>query len=493
MIQKEFIRNELRYRYPDLRDSMMAPEQPVGRPLLFERGAKKYGARIVVCSAEEMKTLSGSSQTEPLFLCVGAPDDAVLKQFDVCVLPPDEPASALLNFIQRLFDRLDDWTLSLRQAAETGEGIDALLSRTGGILQNPVVLLDERRHIIAQSDAFDVLQWTHDVTSDKITALSDTDGRVAAIGSRTAPDALYVTLRIGEERYMLLCVASDRPLYASDEIVLDSLAGFLRLMLSERTVRLQAKQNRRESEAAALAFRILFSEDEDHAAGIENLKKLGWSNLAEYAVLAIEPVNGDLRAAHADAICNQMETSFSGCCALSLLPVIAAIVRTEYLQNEDFLARLCTFANENRLLIGACEAYPGYAFFPDRLRQAKLALDSATKQGGVALFSDVLEQDFSSVSHSEFPDALICMRSVVALERYDRAHETNYLETAEQYVQNRFNAVKTAGALFIHRSTFLYRLERIKSQFGLDLDDNQLSLFHLLLSFQIVKNSARSK
>ena len=79
------------------------------------------------------------------------------------------------------------------------------------------------------------------------------------------------------------------------------------------------------------------------------------------------------------------------------------------------------------------------------------------------------------------------MRSVLALAKYDKEHETNYLETAECYVKNRFNAVRTAGELFIHRSTFLYRLERMKAQFGLDLDDKALSLLHILVSFQIAK------
>ena len=39
----------------------------------------------------------------------------------------------MLNFVQRLFDRLDDWTQSLRQAAETGEGVEELLSRASAI------------------------------------------------------------------------------------------------------------------------------------------------------------------------------------------------------------------------------------------------------------------------------------------------------------------------------------------------------------------------
>jgi DNA-binding PucR family transcriptional regulator len=70
---------------------------------------------------------------------------------------------------------------------------------------------------------------------------------------------------------------------------------------------------------------------------------------------------------------------------------------------------------------------------------------------------------------------------------YDREHETNYIETADRYVKNRFNAVKTANELFIHRSTFLYRLERIKAQFGLDLEAEITAPLHLFLSLQYMK------
>ena len=86
MIQKEFIRNELRYRYPDLADSIRFPQQSVGRPLLFEGGARKFGARIIVCSGDEMDTLTGAAQGEPLFLCIGTPNQAILNAYDVCVL-----------------------------------------------------------------------------------------------------------------------------------------------------------------------------------------------------------------------------------------------------------------------------------------------------------------------------------------------------------------------------------------------------------------------
>jgi DNA-binding PucR family transcriptional regulator len=393
----------------------------------------------------------------------------------------------VLNFVQRLFDRLDDWTQSLRQAAETGEGVEELLSRAGSMLQNPVVLLDERNHIVAQSDSSDTLSVSAHMIPDLTTEQTASHGHVNVIGDRSAPDALLVRLNSGDERYTLLCAASDRPLYASDEIVMDSLAGFLRLMLAERSTRLWPSQNRKADDAAISLFRLLLSEQSDNAATIDSLAKLGWTEENEYTVIAAEPINGDLRTAQVDAICNLFDSAFDGCCAFSHASIIVAVVRTEYLKQSEFSAALKKIATEHKLQIGLCEAYPGFGLFPERFQQAKLALDHAASFGDIAEFTALLKGDFPSMLQQGFPEELLCMRPMLALAQYDRSHETNYLETAEAYVNNHFNAVRTAGELFIHRSTFLYRLERMKTQFGLDLDDRKLSLLHLLLSLEIAK------
>jgi DNA-binding PucR family transcriptional regulator len=47
--------------------------------------------------------------------------------------------------------------------------------------------------------------------------------------------------------------------------------------------------------------------------------------------------------------------------------------------------------------------------------------------------------------------------------------------------------VKTANALFIHRSTFLYRLERIQTQFGLRLEGDLSTTLHFLLSLRLAE------
>ena len=487
MIQKEFIRSELRYRYPNLEEHICAPQQAVGRPLLFERGERKFGARIIVCDAAELNHLKNVTQTEPLFLCIGQPEARAFDAFDLCVLPEHEQKSAILNFVQRLFDRLDDWTQSLRQAAETGVEVEELLTRASDMLQNPIALLDERGHIVAQSERVDMDLIAS--LSGKIAGRDDRidSGSVQKLGDMSAPSALFARYSTGETRYTLLCAAADRPLYASDEIVFESLSGYLKLMLSQRNIRLGADRAQRENEVVVRLLQELLSQDQPEQATLEQLTQLGWSNADEYAVLALEPEDGDLRAARADIICDELERALEGSCAFTASSVIVAVVRSSLLNEQELIEQLRGIAKTQKLNIGVCEALDGFAMFPQRLLLAKRALNRAANYGGVSAFFDGIEEEIVSGSLAGISAELTCLRSVRAIARFDLQHKTCYLETMEQYVKHHFNAVKTAGALFIHRSTFLYRLERIKTQFGLDLDDEGRSILHLMLSISIAR------
>lgn len=63
-----------------------------------------------------------------------------------------------------------------------------------------------------------------------------------------------------------------------------------------------------------------------------------------------------------------------------------------------------------------------------------------------------------------------------ALIEYDRTQHTNLLETLAAYFAHKGNLTQTAEALFIHRNTLLYRMERIREISGLDLDNPETRL-----------------
>jgi hypothetical protein len=63
-----------------------------------------------------------------------------------------------------------------------------------------------------------------------------------------------------------------------------------------------------------------------------------------------------------------------------------------------------------------------------------------------------------------------------ALESYDARHGTELIRTLEGFFAHHGNHVRAADALHLHRNTLLYRLARIQSISGLDLDDAEVRL-----------------
>ena len=57
--------------------------------------------------------------------------------------------------------------------------------------------------------------------------------------------------------------------------------------------------------------------------------------------------------------------------------------------------------------------------------------------------------------------------------RYDKQNATNMVETLDCYFACNCNVSETAKALFIHRNTLIYRIDKIKSILGRDLKDSE--------------------
>ena len=70
------------------------------------------------------------------------------------------------------------------------------------------------------------------------------------------------------------------------------------------------------------------------------------------------------------------------------------------------------------------------------------------------------------------------------LAAYDEQHSANLVETLRTYLSCACSATAAAEALFVHRSTLPYRLDRIAEIGGVDLTDPDVR-FHLELSLRL--------
>ena len=81
---------------------------------------------------------------------------------------------------------------------------------------------------------------------------------------------------------------------------------------------------------------------------------------------------------------------------------------------------------------------------------------------------------------------MICHEKLLSLKYEDEENNTGYYRTLRCYLEHHQNIARTSEALFIHRSTLLYRLEKIRKQMRTDFS-NPEELLYLLLSFYFLE------
>ena len=80
-----------------------------------------------------------------------------------------------------------------------------------------------------------------------------------------------------------------------------------------------------------------------------------------------------------------------------------------------------------------------------------------------------------------------------ALQDYDSIHGTPYFETLRAYLLYERSIPKTSEALIVHRTTLLYRLEKIQSLIRIDLEDPWQRLYLMLSLWILDMNEKKPK
>ncbi len=80
----------------------------------------------------------------------------------------------------------------------------------------------------------------------------------------------------------------------------------------------------------------------------------------------------------------------------------------------------------------------------------------------------------------------LCHPALIVLERYDKKYSTNLKETLYVYLTNDCNTVKAAKAMYVHRNTMYYKINKIEELIGQKLD-NGMFKERLLFSFYVLE------
>ena len=424
-----------------------------------------------------------------------------LTQPNMCVIPEDFPANTIFNKLQEIFILYDRWNQSLMDSRLRNASIQELLDLTASIIPNPMMLIGMDFTIIA-SRGWDLGDLSNSV-------LGSNENSWAVVDSlKQDPHYEEAFYKTGYFYYPgngltvpSLCVnisnndkAVYRLMFSGGEVPLDDTFGFILEYLSQmisHALSTGIMHNRDKAFPLHQIFvSILTDPGADYVKVSQQLTNVGWLSSHMYQCILIQTGLIDQKNLTLNAICNYLENTIPASCA------------TEYKGNAVLFINLdlCTmtvheisdkiegFIKNSMLSAGYSRKMLGHFNFHRQYTQASVSLQVGKRKNpaeSIHYFNSIALPYILEQATRKLPAYMICHEKLLSLKYKDEAKQSHLYDTLRCFLEHNQNIAHTASALFIHRTTLLYRLDKIKAFLDSDLTDRD-EILYLLLSFHLM-------
>ena len=416
------------------------------------------------------------------------------------VLEADSPGT-VLNEVNKIFADLRSWEERLLDIQYRMGSAREMLEASVAIFENPLFVLDDTFSVLTSVSPENSSSW-QDVFApgrEKMDLLRSIARDPRFIESRNrkdvypGPDAIigfrtfhWNVFRGGKTRYSLVVAEEGRRLTPSDADLLELLGTHVKFALfhQERT------DEERSSKIEPVLTRILEDRMLDYQEGSHMLENLGWKSEHSYLALVYQLTYLDQEVLPVLSICRYMQEQFPSCCSFPFEGDIVSFfnLSLSVLSEEEIQMQLKPFIRDSYLKAGFSRTMAGHMDLRRQYVQAKTALDVGSRKypyQWINYFDQIAFTYIMEQAVRRLPARMLAHEGVLRLQDSDRKHGTEYVKTLQCYLDHHQNAVQTAKELFIHRSTFLYRLEKIRELLESSLEDPE-EVLYLMISLSLL-------
>lgn len=422
----------------------------------------------------------------------------------ICVR--DRPLLETVNELSRIFQRFRDFEAELNWILNHGGDLSDLCAAATAYLQNPVYIHDNVFAILALPyhvegmleldynqdtgkyfiplwlvEDFKFSEGYRDTLRQTHPAIWDTNQYPYHMRS------LYVNIRdAGYYRARLLVNELHVSLQPGDCLLVEYLAEYVLMIL--RRDDMSAAQNQRDLVGTMQA--LLSTGEADRRDLRVLLTALGWRERGRFLLVKLRSQNPEDTVTNSNVLRNSLSSAFEGTLLFFYERQLCMVVDMDAarLDQSALRSKLAPFLRDSLMYAGLSLPAESILHLNTAYIQASYALDLAARlrshQWCMAFEDCALDY---LLSHVKTPTPLPLYLSSVPrfLRQYDREHSSQYCATLKCYLQKERSIPKTAAALIIHRTTLLYRLEKIAALTKLDLESETVRLY-LLLSFHLL-------
>ncbi|MDO4339902.1 MAG: helix-turn-helix domain-containing protein [Eubacteriales bacterium] len=489
-------------RHLSLRTSAKISAEPCLKyPVLYQKGLPLREQLIYVIDEADF-LLSRHNLNRVLLLLTGKYADKTLEKYpNVCLIESEASAAWILQLLQEIFQIYNEWQQEIFKLMSSASSVQRILDISSEAIHNPMTVIGMDFTVIGsvgmQMDNLkDSVFGSSEETLPIVNALKNDPNYENAVrkrgffyypGNEYASPSLCVNIQsCGRTAYRLLISAGSMPL--------DNTIGFLAEFLAQNvTILINSSMfvSKGDQSLRYIFHNLLTNPKADYVEISQELTAYGWQVTHYYLCILIQIGTPDWKNLTLKAICSYIENTVPESCAVEHEGNIVVYINLNLvsLPLDHINQKLACFIRDNYLTAGYSRQMMGHFNFYRQYQQAKLTIDLGRRRHPTAWihhFNDIAMTYYMEQLTKKLPAYMTCHEQLLQLKYQDEATGSELYRTLRCYLQNQQSATKTAQAMYIHRSTLLYRLNRIRDIMKSDFSDPE-EVLYLLLSFRLLE------
>lgn len=471
-------------------------ELTLGRPELYEGSDRPFLAgRLYLVQAERLPWRAAAQQGA-VIVCLGNSEKIGRYQERCCVITIDEAVDfyAAFNALQKVFDDFDTWEDTLASLIEESASITQMLEASEAIFDNPLYVIDKDFRVIGASSMANQVEGINEFLRSGSSSLKlESFGSFLAEHDLSTHEREPLVLDILDQTTLNLNLFEDdeyqgcltvqyiaRAYRPCDKALVRFLGA--RIQRAMRELATSESDDRRSLGQALRALvleRPLDSIEREIVANAGSGRRFACMRLKLSNTLGQPPI-GYIR--------NMVESTFPHSIVFEYhRNSVVAFVDVTSLEGDYAQAieeAVAPFTQDIGMRAGLSDVAEDLMLARLLFLQADTALDTGLLFSPAASFFVFQDYALDEMIVNAMASIPIEMRLPAGLRRlleHDKESTTSYVETLKAFLECNMSASKTATQLFVHRSTLMERLQRIRRELGIDLDDPDQQLYLRIL------------
>ncbi|MCL1895470.1 MAG: helix-turn-helix domain-containing protein [Clostridiales bacterium] len=422
---------------------------------------------------------------------------------DYFELPESASVPGVHNCIQAAFEKYQSWHESVLGMALAGKGLQEIVEASLPLFENPIYLHDSNYRFLASAegrglpgpaDVYGIQENSGWLSRQELCLLRSTPSFEKTFETTKAAyhvdngdyNIIYNNIRAGGRLRGRIFVAERvRPIKRGDYALLDELTHLIETTCFDRYYIYSGRVRALEKQM----IKLLEGEPADLNALYAGIGELDLGEPDHYCCFQIQMQKLDITMNTVIITCEHIEDELKNCYTFPYKNSIVGIVfiRPDEQEYYSAVARILPVLERFSLHAGVSLPFRNILSFPKYHEQTSSALKYGRSGKSGRWLHYFEEYSFTYMMDcciEKMPPEMLCPPAFLRLVRYDKENQTDFAATLRAYLENSSSPAKAIKALFIHRSTFMYRMERIREILGVDPDDKQTRL-HLLMAFQM--------